>query len=702
MGCCIKISLRDSPVGLPDWIYDEHGVVSFDMPVDVKYSKTKKRKELNDFNSLKGFGILGFALPPSAKNNIIFKTFYDKSNLVDSVAIDVVVYESLIIAKQTGLVYIKKTVEGFHEIQIVDGVEDWRKDLESCFVCDLFTGITYTISAAILELSWANDAFYNGTNNPYYFNLVNYGRWSNASSVVVEDFYPSLNIYYIIKQALCKIGWCLNSPHLESEEGRRLFTTIFRDSWNQTFNPDFGTAIRSHGLVTVAVDFNEDDDIVIQAPVVDSGFYALAQAPDVYRIFLPSAFGSDTCAKICASGSISDNGGAANGNLVFTLQQSDFPAGIYSDVESIVVSLNTSTGWSGEVCWTKTIRPSEYYRVLVTASTSDSDFTLPIGFKISVEPCDNKPYRGDVIEISDLIDCDKTALEVLEGYVHYINGKITVDYIKQCIGIHVPESIETFQGVLIEGFHIDTNPIDLRGKVACKSETVDSNRFNGNRFLKLGFKDGSDQWIEKQNLVDLWSKTIDRGPNKGYNEETTNNLNPIFEATAEGPLDNQFTEGVAPTIPYMWDNQDGEFSKQIGIRILYNYGLIAQLISPFGVGLKTWIFENESQSAIPYGTQNTAELFVDNHANVIYGDRVNDGFSRFYAQELGDTEAGQRGYLIRINNCEFEEIDFRKSILINVDGSDCLVRLTEIKDFQKCSNVTTPVIGYIKTQLKCL
>ena len=173
-----------------------------------------------------------FLVPASNANNKFLKTIYD-TNIQDSKDIK---GEKDCILKVDGIPYIrgKFRIDGVDFVQgvkyyrclVVGDNVDWVTDAKNTALNSLDWG-THTYNKTTIQDSW--DSGWPAI--PYYYGLVNYGKWKQGNKVQVEDLRPHIPAKAIIQKFFTGVGYTLSSTFMGLSDFVDLYYCYVGNNW---------------------------------------------------------------------------------------------------------------------------------------------------------------------------------------------------------------------------------------------------------------------------------------------------------------------------------------------------------------------------------------------------------------------------------------------------------------------------------------
>jgi hypothetical protein len=325
--------------------------------------------------------------------------------------------------------------------------------------------------------------------------------------------------------------------------------------------------------------------------------------------------------------------------------------------------------------------------------TGDGEHTISNG-GIKVKPKTVKFQPDMQLILKAWVNCEYQFDKLLSGVIHLIQGRLISDESTRTVWLLHPDKLTLQSGEQPEPFF---NGQTANAEYDCTSTKETYRRLVENRYLQIGFKAPDDDWVKSQNYDGdnpIFAKKLDFGDK--YEEATSNNYNPFFEASdnyLSKDLQAVYTPNIecAVNIPACWDNSDHKESTKLTPRILYALGYVSQYRGKTSGGVDVvanWKFKGITETLIPYayqvsnesiGTDETAEV---PEIHLIYGDRTNDVTSQFWELFILELIANlEIDFQLIINPIEFDQLNFRRWLNVLIGNKHYVGRLTEITDY---------------------
>lgn len=740
MAECVKIRVQEPYDYIPAQYIEADGYVYLDLKKGFDLRETKQVTELNGDNKLTFTFQMGFDLPWSDKNFSILKK-YLHSNHIDNdraqVPVDVV-YGSTVTSENQ--LYVKKGKGKKITAELKLDVNHWAIKGSDLKLKDIPQGdFTFEYDNIIDVLE--NQHIYDPNNLGIWLPFIDYGIITRDHSLPGRTFNfalpnayirPWYHVTSILEKGFCLLGFTFQSDLFNSLYGKSLLCYLID---------------RSYGLNDPRVPL-----LTCKALVENS-------TPLAFQ-YLSGSIAVVPFADL--DGAIGDPGANFHsGNAFYTANgEVDVKARVRLRVEkketvikftygSLTQVTTTGSGpWSVSPFYnTSTITTAEddqviefefevkampvsdldRFGIFISRSNIDSEITVlnnedEDGVPISEDEGTFIEYTGvrkywdigDTVNLADLIDSEWLFLDFLKGVSHFFNLKWFTNFRTLEVLALQPYDV-TLMGESIGGYYIEQSIEDIIGIIDPKSYETESPETENPRYIKLLFKDSTDEYIKELPYKEpLYSHTQDMGP-KFTVDEPEERENPFFEATAEGSVAERLP-ALSLSITKMRDGS--RMGWNFRPRMIVGHGMRRININNTGgpgtgdPGLRILSWANPSRKLIPVAGQ-----FI----RYLIGDAVNDDTAVVFAapednnvfginEELGDYSAiktlywdmyrrwlqeqlNNMGiqYLAELTNADFRGIDFRSYYLIEHLGRLVKVRIKQIVDYHYCSNIFTPV-----------
>jgi hypothetical protein len=506
------------------------------------------------------------------------------------------------------------------------------------------------------------------------FPLVNYGRFANDNTIVLEDFRQHLFVTKVLDDGFCQLGWNFESPFFKSTAGRKLISYLNTKDYN-TKESALDARKFAAGLNSQLEVFN--NEIFDNGNNFEGGRFVGAGTHEFVI-------------EISGNVEFPDQQDASSEIIVFIEKKNG-----ERRIQRGFSSGNFSATIKGEF----TINSGEWVRAGIEGNPVSLTVSNAIFYN---NPKASGPVRGQEVVISDYLG-RYPFLDFVKGCAHLINAKVVTDWVNKTVTLYSPFDVEYYDES-IEGFYTDTVQ-DWTEKIVPKSEEISKRSIDLNRFQVYSFKRSTDNYIRELKLEEqlpLFAKRVDLG--EDYQAGETTNANPFFEPTYNDSLRNYDFQDApgqsAPVdIPFMLDNNNAELSFDIQPRILFWNGLSKQTSSD-GATVKYWAFESSTGRAandeVPYAFQK-ANSHVDDGVTIeipelelTFGDHANSLYILFYERALQEQLfTSSHGFLAKIGSYEYNLTNFRNAYKAYYNGRTFIFNLLSINGRRSCS--TSPV-----------
>lgn len=705
------IILQYVPVNTPDHYLTE-GRLILDYCPEFKRSKKADQAELDRVSAE---GVLGFFLINTEKNEWALK---DNFAYVQA-------WQDGVPLPQTYLRVYNRTKRGM-EVELVMDVHFWAIQIRKVKLCQVALG-NFQLTESNLRDNWLKPK-YNDGDSGLYFPLINYGNWSGTAAVWdgdvltspggawEADFRPWFHILYILQKGFCSIGYKFRSPILETDWGRRLISYILVDLAGDNSLDGFkvnvyqtesykawsvGTpeAIPGNPAWLAATEELQLLDNNIRG--FDNGFYIANNLGEInadgsFNYYFFTGLSGDYEFEL----EMDIDSSSSGDTVIFKL---NFVAFDPTNVTSAFVGSESSpqfivVGESKKIRWTTrllTLNPKYRYVFTITPSfvTGFGEYTIKNAV-IKAKPKTVKFQPNMQLILKAWVNCEYEFDKLLSGVIHLIQGRLISDESTRTVWLMHPDKITLQSGEQPEPFF---NGQTMDAEYDCTSTKETYRRIVENRYLNIGFKSPDDDWVKSQNYDGdnpIFAKKLDFGDR--YEEATSNNYNPFFEAS-DNYLSKDLQAIYTPTIecavniPACWDNSDHKESTKLTPRILYALGYVSQYRgkTPGGIDVvANWKFKGMTETLLPYAYQVSNEsIGTDETASVpevhlIYGDRTNDLTSQYWELFILELIANiEIDFQLIINPIEFDQLNFRRWLNLIIGNKHYVGRLTEITDF---------------------
>jgi len=701
--CCTKISVSSLEYPSIPNFYVENNSIVFDTDVDFSIKLNKQLEALSDINSIRIDGVLGFSLPDTPKNNLILRKFIMPDIPTDGqVGLDVTVFVGSHILNQSKL-YVNKYANGKYEVDIRMTEAHWIYAAKNKLLRDIDFGAKQTFDIANIQLANFKNQYVDGDTG-YRYPLAFYGGWNKKSEIVAEDFRPYYFALFILQKGFCNIGWKFRSTILESDFGRRQIRYLL----DENFGNDKDILKSREFLVNTGTDW------------FYGTFYPTPQdksnlaKPSPYNVIIKDNGGNWGNVTMRYKGEgVHDfyvrthyeftTGSAFGGSEIHTLLMIRRPDGTVFEVDRKSEYISVDNGYTFLTTYNiyQDFKVSDllvlpqhqvYVRVLVFANfgvkiKSDSSFynePKVVFFK-----------NGSQFFIKDTLKKDVSLLDVLKGEAHLFNANFYTDWVNKEVWMYPKYETKMHNDTFVEGFFLNTVNNDITKDLQCDSESIETQDLTINRYKLLKFKGEGDAYVKDLKLKQpLHSYKVDFG--EQYANETDISENPLYEATVM-----KLHKGITIfnnneiDIPYMSDSLDDKISYNINPRALYWAGEVAQVNNGAAVFIKLW---GSTTASIPFAfslaNAKKTPTNSDWKENVVYGEKTDklDLYNLFYKKWLFESNLNLNvDLLVFLQQKDFFNYNFRENFTFNVLGRAVTGRAVEIRDFDTCKSITTPI-----------
>lgn len=706
------IILQYVPVNTPEH-YLTDGRLILDYCPDLKRSKKADQAELDRVSAE---GVLGFFLINTEKNEWALK---------DNFA-HVQAWQDGVPLAQTYLRVYNRSKRGM-EVELIMAADFWAIQIRKVKLCQIALG-NFQLTETNLRNNWISPK-YNDGDAGLYFPLINYGNWSGTAAVWdgdtlitpggadESDFRPWFHILYLLQKGFCSIGYKFRSPILETDWGRRLISYVLVDLAGDNSLNGFKVNVyqtESYKAWAVSTPESIPGNPAWLAPTeelqlldnniqgFDNGFYVASNFGEInadgsfnYYFFYGLSGEYEFELELDIDSSISGDTIIFNLNFVAFDPTNPSVAFVGSEAspQFIVVGEKKTIRWTTRIF---ALNPKYRYAFTIT-QTSFTGFGEYIisNASIKAKPKTVKFQPNMQLILNAWVNCEYEFDKLLSGVIHLIQGRLVSDESTRTVWLLHPEKIQLLSGEEPEPFFTGQT---LDAEYDCTSTKETYRRIVENRYLNIGFKAPDDDWVKSQNYDSdnpIFAKKLDFG--EQYEEATSNNYNPFFEAS-----DNYLSKDLqaiytlplecAVNIPACWDNTDHKSSTKITPRILYALGYVSQYRGKTSGGtdvIANWKFKGITETLIPYAYQVSNEsIGVDETAAVpdvhlIYGDRSNDLSQQYWQLLILELLANiEIDFQLILNPVEFDLLNFRRWLNLKIGNKRYVGRLTEITDYQ--------------------
>lgn len=658
----LKIEVKG--VSVPDY-FKENGKLFLDISEESDVTWFSLVEELNEISEIANEAVFPISIPETEKNKYIISSAYYE-NTGDYEPIDVVVSSGVSVLRSVKIVVTGVTEVIELDLRVTD--DHWIELFGGALVRDYING-TFNYTEQALINNWTNDFSYTDGDAGIYFPVAFYGKWFARDTTIVEDYRPWFHVLGILQRAFCAIGWKFTCPILESNVGRRVICYILDTSFNTqprnalvTLSDEF----LLFGTNFLKFDIEEDEFGLVNNDPFPGSNVTWLQGSGVY----------DLVGDVELVKGTNDNDTRTGFFRIFRATNGvdevyrEIPFTVDGDVDAITLNINTrgiQLNIDSHIVCAVQIKG----KFLFASATVEfkSRRVLPI--------------EGDTLDLKQMVNPDYEFLDFFKGIVHIFNGKFVTNYATREVTMLTPEDT-TYFGDNVEGYY--QNTVESIGEVLEKSRSVVINDENKARYVRLRFKDSTDNEIEKLDLPEaepLYSREIDLGAK--LNKEIEDRENPFFEPT----LNKRFRFGnlsvgspnVDPTdMPVLVDNDEGELSFKIGPRIAIAR---AGAIQSNNVNITDFTFKGtHGWLMVPYAWQKSDYTFGGNpiKENLVFGNMEGD-LSRFWYNDLVAKRTSKVISFTVLDSFDaIKKLSFRNLIKGYYEGREWVLRLIAKED----------------------
>ena len=566
--------------------------------------------------------------------------------------------------------------------------------------------------------------------SPIRFPHVNWGQLTNKpnntniqqNALFTHDMRPFVSILYVLRKGFAACGMAFSSPLLESDFGRRLIAYHLREDYgNVQTNNNRRTLQVASTTESALIMLEDDDNKIFILPFTqiysDPGNNYTGGSPEVFTHTFQNKFfyrtpGFIGTIRVEAKFELRTRYAVYGGVKVRIMMINNNYSNVPLIIKEVDIPVTYNTLYQPliitAVCEIEnaTIPPLS---ILYIESEQYADDTIHVKIlkqnTFSITPSRSLYSEGDTINMADELDPNMSFLDVLKGYIHLFDAKL---YYKRNSGhIYFFPTLKStlFDNTEIEGFYKDSF-IDITELVVPNSLKRNFERTVLSENTRVGFAPTS----EKGLFLDIPGKdyqSFDGFKNLnpgGYSTEIISR-NPVFVGTLNKEITfiNNLTDPdpllrrAAHDLPYISDNENGEYSFNVGHRILYYAGNknVRRKMENGDLMIPGLIYNGNDTTA--WYSFNLANL-VNSDGTVIkecliYGNRSGDLKDLFKMFWLSSLQLIQDSIKHNILVYDVGDIDFRDIINVDIDGHSYPMRLLEIQDWDGgVSGISTPLI----------
>lgn len=720
MSCCncLTIQVIDIPEAVPSSFLNDDGKLYIDLDEDTFIEFSKVVSQLTDINEITDEAAYSITIPYSNKNDVLARSLRNHNTITKTWSpITVIVLEGPV-SYTLDRLQISSTGDGIrrYEANLLRSAEHWIEAASKRFLNQIPLD-TVPFTRDYITNEWQNNTRYDDGEIGAFWPMANYGRFLLRNNWVTEDIRPWFSVLYILQKGLCADNWAFRCPWLETDDGgRKLITYALSAGYGQKEERLAFEAFQAH------IELTE----ILPGATNQPGWYISVIDGIRFEVV-----------DYDPGGHYDPNTGNYNGGPIITDIYADlivdwavtdsyetpreFRAIIYlynndtqeilevGDTEREVSPTETETGTKINVeAKNITIYPNQTAKVYIGISGGAS-IIQGIGGTFRNEPKRAIFQEGETLELGEHLNPKATLLKFFKGIVHLCNGKIKTDWPNREITLYTPYDSE-YYGEEVEGFYIDGTYEDFTEKIVAYSERSIRATISPHRYVRLAFKEAKDEYIAEENLeeddIPIFSKFIDLGDDI-ESRETTEVYNPIFEPTVNAVIDNFDTVlpelvSYEPSIPFLWDNKEGDLSFKLGFRLAFykGYGPQKELQSGSN-NTCTFRFNGNLWQNVPWAFMEPSGLRGDVNGDipierVIYGDDQINGYDFYnlgYRNEYNRAAVYARtSYRALLSAQDYKRLDFRTGLKIYYEGRTFVARLLELQTRRTCVDQPTIVV----------
>jgi len=223
----------------------------------------------------------------------------------------------------------------------------------------------------------------------------------------------------------------------------------------------------------------------------------------------------------------------------------------------------------------------------------------------------------------------------------------------------------------VEGFYQrEEGPLEIESYQVRDGVSWEGREGREPRFLRLGFEEISDEYLENAD----YDRRVDLGSGESREEQSRN---PIFE-----PMGDRLTEtpevGGEVWLPVLWDNLQGERSRELGYRVGVFYGEV-------DMG-DVWSFEDQVRGLFPHLSQRSrvTEPFPPGveFVPIVFRGYRKDLFERYWRGDLRLMEGEEVEVQVVGDQRLYETINFRKLMRVRFMSGYVMIQPVGIKEYR--------------------
>lgn len=675
--------------------------VELDLPENFGYEISMIVEELNDVNQVRQPAILPITLPGTALNLRYLSRFVSINAFsVDyqSVPASAWVWGKKLHQNRLFVLSIERGEEGTEiNCELAVGEEHYIEQSKGKALNTIDLG-NYLFTGPNVELNWTDDVVYDTV--PVYHGFVDHGRFPYSEGVGVdyEYFRPLYSPLALLRQGFCELGYKFECPYLETDEGRRW--------WSYLLDENFNERVTDNGRAYYAAEF-EYDPFTIDWTAVDFG----SQMSNFTNDPINESFIFDTPAdreltlEFCFTGLVQNLGGVAgtyNWQVIFQ----DSPTTYVMLYESEDVNL-AAGGSHFDQFISPPIQLPAGETILIQFVNTAVAITPGVDYNILTKRRDKWIYRGTDYSVTEPIDPEYSLFDLLAGITHALSGKLDFNYQDSTVTLYTPEETDV-QSTAIDGYlQREEAGRLIEQEIGGPDSVVRYPGLRQNRFILLSWKGSQDNYIGLQGfdenepphsrLVDM-GNAIDPDGIDGFE-------NPFFEPTIERQTYEMNSLEQGPSIPAMWDNDEGEDSCRIGPRLLYGVGMVRQF-NERGDQYAKWNLKTVEREAFPYVSQVPQKQYNEpletSPFGIAYGTYDDDLFTRAWRYGIAeDRESIVLAIDVKTTLSDlYDPKLFRKTYQVQYNGESLAMRLNSVEGHNTNGTEFTRLI-FIQLQSVC-
>ena len=682
----VTIRIIDYPLSLQD-AYKQDELVFLDLGgPEFTLRISRLVEQLTQLNKITQESALSFSIPYSAKNDILLERY--SVNILDRepepISIEVY-YDGQRVHFEKLRVVEHEDGDQQYEVEIFGG--GWIDDLDDLTLQSVDLGnFEYTLANVISAWGTPTSIVYPA--------VIHYGAWNTPGEVTRKDLRFWFNGLKVLQKAFAKIGWTFRSTYFEALAGSRIYAYLSGEKWfsytgkGDSLNVQCGITSQQSltGQTNILVLDEISDPLNLYNNVLGEYSYPdNVQSPTYFNIRVV-----DMVFTLPPPPS-----GEQVGQLFFGISKNGIQQFIHTELFETSLTETLTHTINASVIDDNCVLDDTYsvwvgYENFLGDQDNIYPFTVDSG-DVYFEPDRAMYIDDDTIPLNELIDERLTALDLLKGLSHYIDGRFETNFTLREVWLYPPETI-TQLDEKSEGFYLSKSaPQDITDKVLVDSRKVKVLENKQSRYVELKFQNSSDAFIESKELkTDPFSRRVDLGKGKSKTDRLTN---PLFSPTMEVQTTaSEVGTGLTytPYVPALWDNTDGEISSNIKPRIGFCYGLVEQYDAD---GNTTQIiFEGTTRDDFGYITQVPRRSTSSSHVvHVAYGTYGDDAYNLFYKFSLSKRfPPNTLGFLLWIDYANYVDYSFRKPFGFYYKGVYLVYQLLSIRDFKLGGSQSTP------------